>query len=149
MVRNVSVRGLFCAFLGRFSGPLRGAAAASVLAAGAGCKNATNPSVARTGPDSHAPLVLVFPGHDTTVDSTGTLLVRVFANDESWITDFRFFVLGSSFNFGAIEPDTNEVDGLFPIPLAQFHGTSFKMFGQATDILGQRGSSDTITVSVR
>ena len=150
MVRNAPGRGLFRAR----SGGVRGAVLAAVAGATAqllgGCEAASTQLVGPvTGPDSSPPAVQLLPAHDTTVDSTGTLLITVAVHDQSWIRSVQGVIVGSGFSWPVEQPDTTDVLTAFAVPLAQFRHSTFRFFVRAVDVLGHAGVSDTLAVSVR
>ncbi len=155
MVRKTSGYGLFCALskgLKQRGFGLRAGAVGGLAAAlsGAGCEAARTPFLsAPSGPDTTAPVLRLTPGHDTTADATGTLLLTVNAHDTHWVTRLDLVVLDGTFGFSPIMPDTTDVTVSYPIALAGLGNTSFRWFVRATDILNHQSVSDTVTVSVR
>lgn len=139
MVRKSSARGLFCArFCVTFGLCL------------VGCKEAKSlTGTGAIGADHDPPLVLLRPAQDTTVDSTGTLLIRVTAADESRITKVELVLIGAAFSFPVVHPDTTDVAASFPVNLALFKHSSFGFFVRSSDILNHERITDTVTVTVR
>jgi hypothetical protein len=101
------------------------------------------------GPDTSGPLVLLSPGHDTLVDSIGTLLVGVDASDRSGVGMVLFNMQPAHYAIDPLAPNDTVFDGFFPITLAGYKHTTFKYWVLARDVLDHETVTDTVTVTVR
>ena len=103
-----------------------------------------------TGPqDTMGPGLQVFPGHDTVVDSTGTLIVRVRATDISGVKEVDFDLTPPTVNFTPTAGHDTVVDVLFPIPLSAYKHSVFHYTAQGVDVLDHQAVSTTVTVTVK
>jgi hypothetical protein len=113
------------------------------------CKeNLSAPSLG-VGPDTTGPLVQLHPAHDTLVDSTGTLLIRVGASDQSGVGLVFFNIEPQKFVIDPLAPNDTVFDGFFPVTLGSYKHTTFKYWVVARDILDHETVTDTVTVTVR
>jgi hypothetical protein len=115
-----------------------------------GCKEARTPTgPGGSGPDVTGPSLVIRPGQDTTVDSTGTLNIRVIAADRSRIRELDLFLIGGAFGFPTLTPNDTVADVIYPVALQPYAGGSFQFYARAVDILDHETVSDTVTVTVR
>ncbi|MFI5207787.1 MAG: hypothetical protein ACHQX4_07185 [Gemmatimonadales bacterium] len=115
----------------------------------AGCKENLSVPHLGLGPDTSGPLVVLHPGHDTLVDSVGTLLVGVDASDPLGVGTVQFNILPAHYAIDPLAPNDTLFDGSFPITLAGYKHTAFKYWVLARDVLDHETVTDTVTVTVR
>lgn len=116
----------------------------------AACKeNLSPPPVTGLGKDTVGPAVQLSPAHDTTVDSTGTMLIAVNATDPSGIKQVDFLLVPPSFGFPTQAPLDTVYAALYPMPLGNFKHSSFRFFVRMTDVLDHETITDTVLVTVR
>ena len=120
-----------------------------VLALLAGCKENLNAPPLVNGADTSGPLVELLPFRDTTVDSTGVLLVSVGVHDPSGIKQVDFFLLPPTFGFQPLTPLDTQLAAGYPVSLGQFKHSTFRYYVRAVDVLDHQTVSDTVTVTVR
>ena len=130
-------------------GRLRVAIFCCALLALAGCKENLSAPHLGLGPDTSGPLVVLHPGHDTLVDSVGTLLVGVDASDRLGVGTVLFNILPAHYAIDPLAPNDTVFDGSFPITLAGYKHSTFKYWVLARDILDHETVTDTVTVTVR
>lgn len=138
MVRKRTGRGLFRASL-----------ALLLAAAAAGCKENFSVPPPGEGPDVTGPLLAVRPARDTTVDSLGTLTVRVAASDRSNIKELGVVLIGASFVLNPVNPADTVALAEFPIALGPLKHSQFRYYARAKDILDHETVTDSVTVTVR
>jgi hypothetical protein len=138
MVRRRTGRGLFRASLAVLLG-----------AAAAGCKENLSVPPPGAGPDVTGPSLAVRPARDTTVDSLGTLTVRVAASDRSNIKELGVVLIGASFVLDAVNPSDTVAFAQFPIALGTLKHSRFRYYARAKDILDYETVTDSVTVTVR
>lgn len=119
------------------------------LAAAGACKENLSPPPIGTGPDTSGPLVRLSPGRDTTVDSTGVLLINVNATDPSGIRLLSFQLDPPSFGYPSSIPLDTAVGVSYSIPLGVFKHSSFRFTVRATDVLDHETVTNAVTVTVR
>jgi hypothetical protein len=116
----------------------------------AACKeNLSPPPPTGLGKDTVGPLVVLAPAHDTTVDSTGTLLVAVNATDQSGIKLVDFLFVPAIQGFGTITPLDTVFAAYYPIHLGNFKHSTFRFFVRTLDVLDHETITDTVVVTVR
>ena len=93
--------------------------------------------------------MVLAPGKDTLVDSTGVLLVHVNAVDPSGVKSLDFFVSPGLVAFSTLQPDTTDAFISYPIPLGSFKHSTFTFYARSSDILSHETVTDTVTVTVR
>ena len=113
------------------------------------CKENLSAPALGVGPDTTGPLIQLHPAHDTLVDSTGTLLIRVGASDRSGVGLVFFNIEPAKFIIDPLAPNDTVFDGFFPITLGSYKHASFKYWVVARDILDHETVTDTVTVTVR
>jgi len=120
------------------------------LVLAAACKeNLSVPNPPPGGPDTQSPVVQLFPGSDTTVDSTGILSVRVHASDQSAMKVIELSLTPARLGFGAINPSDSTFDGQFQIPLSAYKHSTFSFSVRAVDVLDNQTDTPAVTVTVR
>lgn len=116
----------------------------------AACKeNLSPPPVTGLGKDTVGPAIVLRPAHDTTVDSTGTLLIAVNATDQSGIKQVEFLLVPPSFGFPTQSPLDTVYASFYPIQLAGFKHSTFRFYVRSTDVLDHETITDTVVVTVR
>jgi hypothetical protein len=138
MVRNRAARGLFRASLALLLG-----------AATAGCRENLSVPPPGQGPDVTGPLLAVRPARDTTVDSLGTLTIRVAASDRSNIKELAVELIGASIVLDPVNPSDTVAVAQFPIALGPLKHSQFRYYARAKDILDHETVTDSVTVTVR
>lgn len=119
------------------------------LALLAGCKeNITAPPVVN-GADTSGPFVELLPFRDTTVDSTGVMLIAVGVRDPSGVKQVDFLLLPPAFGFPTLTPLDTVAVYAYPVQLSTFKHSSFRFYVRALDVLDHQTVSDTVTVTVR
>jgi len=118
----------------------------SLLAA---CKENLQAPAPGIGPDLEGPILILHPGQDTVVDSTGTLNVRVLAADRSKITSLNLVIIGGAFGFSPVAPNDTVATVVFPVPLAPLKHSTFGFRAEARDALNHETVTGTVTVTVR
>jgi hypothetical protein len=101
------------------------------------------------GPDREGPSLLVSPGSDTTVDSTGTLGILVEAKDRTAVGMIELVLIGTPFAFNPVATLDTSVTVIFPVPLEPMKHSTFAFFARARDVLDFETVSDSVTVTVR
>ena len=116
----------------------------------AACKeNLSPPPPTGLGKDTVGPVVTLAPAHDTTVDSTGTLLVGVNATDRSGIKLVDFLLVPPAFGFPVQAPLDTVYTSFYPVQLSGFKHSSFRFYVRTTDVLDHETITDTVLVTVR
>ena len=116
----------------------------------AACKeNLSPPPVTGLGKDTVGPVVRLSPARDTTVDSTGTLLVAVNATDQSGIRLVDFLLVPAAFAFPTQLPLDTVYASFYPVQLSAFKHSSFRFYVRTTDVLDHETITDTVLVTVR
>ena len=116
----------------------------------AACKeNLSPPPPAGLGKDTVGPAVFLAPAHDTTVDSTGTLLVAVNITDQSGIKQVDFELVPSLFGFPTQTPLDTVYASYYPLHLGNFKHSQFRFYVRTTDVLDHETITDTVLVTVR
>ena len=141
----LSATARFRAGRGRF---LAASLGLSAVAAG-GCKENLSAPQQGTDVDTLGPLVQLSPGSDTTVDSTGVLLVRVLVRDPSGVKDLDFVVAPATFGFPTQTPNDTSAVLIYPLQLGQFKHSTFRFYVRARDVLDYETVTDSVTVTVR
>jgi len=116
----------------------------------AACKeNLSAPPPGGVGKDTVGPLVQLSPAHDTTVDSTGTLLIAVNATDQSGIKEVDFLLVPAAFGFPVQAPLDTVYASFYPVQLSGYKHSSFRFYVRTTDVLDHETITDTVLVTVR
>ncbi len=127
----------------------RGALAALSAVLLAACKENLSPATpSGPGPDLAGPTVQLSPGRDTSVTGT-TLNIGVTARDPSGIKFLNLYLVGGTFGFAPLAPNDTAVSVIYPVPLADYRGSSFGFFVRALDVLDRETVTATVTVTVR
>ena len=101
------------------------------------------------GPDVQGPDLVVRPGRDTLVDSTGTLLVLVVSRDRSNIKRLTLDMIGAGFAFPPLFPNDTVFTVIFPIALNPLKNSSFEYVAPVVDVLDHETVTDPVTVTVK
>ena len=118
------------------------------IAAG-GCKENLSVPQVGTDIDTVGPLVQLSPGMDTTVDSTGVLMVRVQVRDPSGVKALDFLLSPAAFGFPTLTPNDTTAELAYPVQLALFKHSTFRFYVRARDVLDYETVTDSVTVTVR
>lgn len=136
---------------GRRSG--RALAGLGLLAAlggtAAGCREAVTQPNATQGPGGGAPLIVVNPAHDTTVDSVGTLNVVITVHDPAYIDSVAIIFVGASQAYPAALPADTVFATIIPVALAPLKHRTFSYSVTAANILGEDTTTSSVNVRVR
>ena len=122
---------------------------AGFLVLGIGCRENLSTPPTGTGADTSGPVVLLSPAHDTTVDSTGLLLVMVNSADPSGVNTLDFHLIPASVLYDPLAGHDTALDAQYPIQLGAHKHSSFRFYASSTDVLAHQTVTDTVTVTVR
>ena len=120
----------------------------SAVAAG-GCKENLNAPQQGTDVDTLGPLVQLSPANDTTVDSTGVLMVSVLVRDPSGVKELDFVLSPATFAFPTQMPNDTNAVRIYPLQLGQLKHSTFRFYVRARDVLDYETVTDSVTVTVR
>lgn len=93
--------------------------------------------------------MLLSPAHDTTVDSSGVLLVLVNSTDPSGVSDLDFHLIPASVLYDPLAGHDTALDAQYPIQLGAHKHSSFRFYASSQDVLAHQTVTDTVTVTVR
>ncbi len=128
---------------------LKTAFPAGFLALALGCRENLSTPPTANGADTSGPVVLLSPAHDTTVDSSGVLLVLVNSTDPSGVSDLDFHLIPASVLYDPLAGHDTALDAQYPIQLGAHKHSSFRFYASSQDVLAHQTVTDTVTVTVR
>jgi hypothetical protein len=114
-----------------------------------GCRENLSTPPTLSGLDTSGPVVTLHPAHDTMVDSTGSLLVRVNAADPSGVSVLDFHLIPATVLYDPLGGSDTTLAVQYPIVLGNFKHSTFRYFAISKDVLAHQTVTDTVTVTVR
>jgi len=112
--------------------------------AGSGCRPAVTQPNTPQGATQGAPLVLIDPAQDTTVDSLGTLDIVISVHDPAVIDSVAVIIQGASQMYASSYPNDTLFQETIAVALGPLKHQTFSFAVNAANILGL----DTTTTSV-
>ena len=117
--------------------------------AATGCRPATTEPNTPKGQGNGAPLVVISPAQDTTVDSTGTLPIVIAVHDAAYIDTVAVTFQGASQAYLPFYSGDTLFQAIIPVSLGPLKHQTFSYAVNASNILGRDTTTSSVNVRVR
>jgi hypothetical protein len=117
--------------------------------AASGCRAAVTQPNTPKSPGDGAPLVMIDPSQDTTVDSIGTLDIVIAVHDAAYIDTVAVTFQGASQAYLPFYSGDTLFQAIIPVTLGPLKHQTFSFAVSAANILGRDTTTSTVNVRVR
>jgi hypothetical protein len=122
---------------------------AALVWTAAGCREAVTQPNTTKGPGGGAPLIVVDPAQDTTVDSVGSLNIVIAVHDPAYIDSVSVVFQGAAPPYQNFYPNDTLFQAIIPVTLGPLKHTTWSFTVSAANILGLDTTTASVNVRVR